>query len=171
MDFLLLLLLHLSLLMLASLLLLASLPYGVFAVAINIEITLILGSHVIKKEKNMSVQIKDIQSMTWWVEWIDVPVSVVPGCRARQMILKDKVQYLHLFAQFTEENKQSSIIYDSLTGLVPFGASLELDGKGFGRHVQGCFWHPKNNKNMISSCINMFVSQLLGSANRYNAHS
>jgi hypothetical protein len=42
-----------------------------------------------------------------------VPVSVVPGCRARQMILKDKVQYLHLSAQFTEVNKRSSIICDS----------------------------------------------------------
>jgi hypothetical protein len=59
MDFLLLLLLLVSLLMLASLLLLASLPYGVFAVAINIEIPVTLGSHVIKKEKNMTVQIKD----------------------------------------------------------------------------------------------------------------
>jgi hypothetical protein len=59
MDFLLLLLLFVSLPMLASLLLLASLTYGDFAVAINIEIPLILGSHVTKKEKNMSVQIKD----------------------------------------------------------------------------------------------------------------
>jgi hypothetical protein len=58
MDFLLLLLLLVSLLMLAYLLLLASLPYGVFTVAINIEIPLILGSHVINKEKNMSVQTK-----------------------------------------------------------------------------------------------------------------
>ncbi len=47
MDFLLLLLLLVSLLMLASLLLLVSLPYGVFAVAISIEIPLILlDSHV-----------------------------------------------------------------------------------------------------------------------------